>query len=156
MLRHSSVRVPRKDHQSQRRTRKGSEKKNFKRSNCLPRKRVDTTTDTRGKPLGVTQNRMTIEPRQLRAISSTAEIIKENRSSEVCSQGTCCSKRSRVGTDFCRCGKKLGGWTAAQEKNAQVTDENGCQFTQSLVQQLPNKSNEANAMAHEKIRYIGL
>ena len=76
----------------------------------------------------------TIEPRQLRAISSTAEIIKENRSSEVYAQCTCCSKRSRWWTDFCRCGKKLGGWTAVQEKNAQVADENGCQFIQSLIQ----------------------
>ena len=76
----------------------------------------------------------TIEPRQLRAISSSAEIIKENRSSEVHAQCTCCSKRSRWWTDFCRRGKKLGGWQAVQEKNAQVTDENGCQFIQSLVQ----------------------
>ena len=76
----------------------------------------------------------TIEAGQLRAISCTAEIIKENRSNEVYTQCTCCSKRSRWWTDFSRCGKKLGGWTAVHEKNAQVTDENGCQFIQSLVQ----------------------
>ena len=36
---------------------KGSEKKNIKRSKCLPRKRADTTTDSRGKPPGTTQNK---------------------------------------------------------------------------------------------------
>ena len=41
---------------------------------------------------------------------------------------------SRLGPVFCRCGKKLGGLTAVQEKNAQVTIERGCQIIQSLVQ----------------------
>ena len=41
---------------------KGSEKKNIKRSNCLPSKRVDTTTDSRGKPLGITQNKKQLNP----------------------------------------------------------------------------------------------
>ena len=34
---------------------KGLETKNFKRRNCLPRKRVNATTDSRGKPPGITQ-----------------------------------------------------------------------------------------------------
>ena len=57
VLRHSSVQVPHKDHQPQRRIQKGSEKKNFKGSNCLPRKGADTTTDSLGKPPGKTQNK---------------------------------------------------------------------------------------------------
>ena len=76
----------------------------------------------------------TNELRQLRAISCTAEIFKENQSSEVYAQCTYCSKRSRFATVFCKCGKKLGGLTAKQEKNDQVTVEEGCQIIQSLVQ----------------------
>ena len=55
---------------------------------------------TAGKPLGMTQKQETIESRQLRAISSSAEIIKENTSSEVYVQCTSCSNRSRLGKVF--------------------------------------------------------
>ena len=113
---------------------KGSEKKNLKRSNRLPRNRVDTSMDSRGKPPGKTQHKKQLSSRQPRANFSTADVIKEIRSSEVYVQCTCCSKRSTLGTVFCRCGKKLGGWTAVQEKNAQVIIEKGCQSIQSLVQ----------------------
>ena len=44
------------------------------------------------------------------------------------------TRRSRFGTVFCRCGQKLGGLTAVQEKNAQVTIEKGCPIIRSLVQ----------------------
>ena len=43
-------------------------------------------------------------------------------------------KEADVGPVFGRCGKKLGGLTVLQEKNAQVTIEKGCQIIQSLVQ----------------------
>ena len=134
MLRHSSVRVPHKDHQPQRRIREVRKKQNMKRRSRLPRERADTTSDSRGAPPGTTQKQETSERRKLTSISSTAEIIKENRSSKVYVQCTCCSKRSRLGTVFCRLGKKLGGLAAVQEKNAQVTVEKGCQIIQSLVQ----------------------
>ena len=43
-------------------------------------------------------------------------------------------QKSRFGTVLCRCGKKLGGLTAVQAKNAQVTIEKACQIIQSPVQ----------------------
>ena len=55
-------------------------------------------------------------------------------SSEVYVQRNYCNKRSRSGTIFCRCGKKLGGMTELQEKNAQVTNVKGSQIIQALVQ----------------------
>ena len=64
----------------------------------------------------------TIEPRQLRAIFSTAEIMKENKSSEVYVQYTYFSTRSRL---VLQCGMKLGGLTAVMEKCTQVTIEIG-------------------------------
>ena len=131
--RQRSVRVYQEDHQRQRRIRKVREK-TFKRSNRLPRNRVDTSMDSRGKPPGKTQHKKQLSSRQPRANFSTADVIKEIRSSEVYVQCTCCSKRSTLGTVFCRCGKKLGGWTAVQEKNAQVIIDKGCQSIQSLVQ----------------------
>ena len=76
----------------------------------------------------------TSEPGKLTSISSTAEIIKENRSSKFDVQCAYFSKRSRSGTVSCRCGKKLGGLTAVQEKNAQFTLEKGCHIIQSPVQ----------------------
>ena len=91
-------------------------------------------TDSRGTPPGRTQKQETSERRKLTSISSTAEIIKENGSSKVYVQCASYSKRSRLGTVFCRCGKKLGGLAAVQENNAQVTIEKGCQIIQSLVQ----------------------
>ena len=72
--------------------------------------------------------------RQLREISSTAEIIRENRSSEVNVQSNYCAERNRLGSIFCRCGKQLGGLAALQEINAQVTVEKGSKVTQTLVQ----------------------
>ena len=77
----------------------------------------------------------TIEPRQLRAISRTAEIIKENRSSEMYAQCTCVVPKEADGEQISAdVERSLADGTAVQEKNAQVTDENGCQFIQSLVQ----------------------
>ena len=72
---------------------KGSEKKNIKRSNRLPRNRVDTSMDSRAKPPGKTQHRKQLSSRQPRANFSTADVIKEIRSNEVYVQCTCCSKR---------------------------------------------------------------
>ena len=43
-------------------------------------------------------------------------------------------KRRRLGTFFCRCGKNLGGLTALQQKNAQMTIEKGSHVTRALVQ----------------------
>ena len=67
----------------------------------------------------------TLETRQLGEFSSTAEILKENKSSEVHAQSNCCTKRNRLRTMFCRCGKKLGRLRASQEINAQMTIEKG-------------------------------
>ena len=107
----------------------------MKRRNGLPRKRVDATKGSRGKPHAWHNIKgETFEPRQQREISSTAEIIEENTSSEAFVQCHYCAERSRPGRVPCRCGKKLGGLTALQEKNAQVTCEKGCQIIQSLVQ----------------------
>ena len=61
-------------------------------------------------------------------------MIKENESSEVHVQSTHGTKRSRLGTIFCRCGNKHGGLAAVEEENARVTIEKGCQIIQSLVQ----------------------
>ena len=76
----------------------------------------------------------TLENRQLGEISSADEIVKDNKSSEVYVQCNCFTKRSRLGTVSCWCGKKLGGLAALQEKNAQVTNERGCHIIRSLKQ----------------------
>ena len=65
---------------------------------------------------------------------STAEMVKENKSSEVCVQCTYCTKGRRLGIIFCRCGNMLGGLTALQEKNAQMTIEKGFHVIQALLQ----------------------
>ena len=49
----------------------------------------------------------TLETRPLGELSSTAEILKENKRSEVYAQCNYCHKRTRFGSYFCRCGKKL-------------------------------------------------
>ena len=66
--------------------------------------------------------------------SSTAEIMRENKSSEVHVQCHYCTKRSILGTMFCREGKKLGGLTELQETNARITIEEGSRLIQSLEQ----------------------
>ena len=76
----------------------------------------------------------TLETTQLGEILSKAEMVKRNTSSEVYVQCTYCTKRRRIGTNFCRCGKMLGGLTALQEKNAQMTIEKGSHVIQALVQ----------------------
>ena len=85
-LRHSSVRVPHNSHQPHRRIRKGSAKKNRMKTNRLQRKRVDAT---KGQPRETSSHEVkqeTLETGQLSEISDTAEIIKENQSSEVYAQ----------------------------------------------------------------------
>ena len=129
------------------------EKKNIKRSNCLPRKGADTTNGQPRETSWHNTKQETIEPGQLRAISSTAEIIKEKRSSEVYAQCTCCSKRSRWWTDFCRCGKSLADGQPYKKRTLKLqmrTAANSFQPSDNF--ELPNKSNEANAMAHQKIQ----
>ena len=63
----------------------------------------------------------TYETRPLGKLSSTAEILKENKRSEVYAQCNYGAERTRFGTIFCRCGKKPSGLTELQEKNAQIT-----------------------------------
>ena len=91
----------------------------------------------------------TIEPGQLRAISSTAEIIKENRSRQ---------KKQTVN-------RFLQMWKEAWRMDSRTRKERSSyrwerlpihSFNHSYNFELPSKSNEANAMAHQKIRYIGL
>ena len=74
-----------------------------------------------------------IEPRQLGEISRTAEEKKKQKQRSLRSMQVLYQK-SRLGTVLCRCGKKLGGLTAVQEKNAQVTNEKGSHLIQPLVQ----------------------
>ena len=83
-------------------------------------------------------------------------MIRENKSSEVHVQCNCCTKRSRLGTIFCRCGEKLGGLTEIQEKNAQMTIQKVPKsFNQSYNIELSNKADEDNAMVHQKNKSIG-
>ena len=87
-----------------------------------------------------TTRQETIEPGQLTAIFGTAEIIKENKKA---AKST--FQRSRLGTVFCRCGKKLNGLTAVQEKTAQVPTEKGCQIILSYDFDLPKKLDGATS-----------
>ena len=65
-------------------------------------------------------------------------------------------KRSRLGTICCRCGDKLGGVTATQEKNAHMTIQKVLKsFNQSYNIELSNKADEDNAMVHQKNKSIG-
>ena len=70
----------------------------------------------------------TIEPGQLRANSSTAEIIKRAKNSEVHAQCNYCPKKTQIGNSFLQMWKNLGGLTALQETNARVTIERGSQI----------------------------
>ena len=76
----------------------------------------------------------TLETRPLGELSSTAEVLKENKRCEVYAQCNYCAKRTRFGSNFCRCGQMLSGLTELQDKNAQITLEKGSQIIQSLVQ----------------------
>ena len=91
-----------------------------------------------------TTRQETIEPGQLTAIFGTAEIIKGGQKS---SEGL---RTEEPGWEqfFCRCGKKLDGLTAVQEKTAQVPIE-------KVQLRLTEKVRRGNAMARQKIRHIG-
>ena len=71
-----------------------------------------------------------LESRQLREISSTVEIIKEN--TKLRSLQSTYTKQ--LGNCFCICDKKFDRLTVVQEKNSEVTIETDCQIIQSLVQ----------------------
>ena len=58
------------------------------------------------------------------------EVSKENISSEVCSQCEYSTKNTRMGTIFCKCGKKFGGRTTLSEQNAQVVYQQGGEVIQ--------------------------
>ena len=133
MLQHTSSRALHQDHQHERWM--GTV---FKR--IIYRKRIiikeekptrrDAPRETSGHELN---GHETLETRPLGGILRTAEILKENKK-QIYFQCTSYTRRNRLGTIFCRCGKKLGELTDLQEKNAQMTIEKGSHVIRALVQ----------------------
>ena len=113
----------------------GSEKKKKREAVVSPENEwVDTTHGTaEGNFLAQhkTRNRWTWTVEQSPVQQRSSRKTRAAKSTFICS---CCSKRSRLGTVFCRCGKKFVGLTAVQEDNVPVTIGKGCQTIQSPVQ----------------------
>ena len=104
--------------------------------------------------LSPTQKKRWIELKQVRTISGTAEIIKENKRSEVQGQCNCCSKRSRLRIVFCICEKET--WRIDCRAGKELSNYNWDKLpNHSITRTTSNKSDETNAMAHQKIRFIG-
>ena len=77
----------------------------FEEEESSPTKRIRRD---RGQPREASWHEVkqkTLETRQLGEFSSTADILEENKISEVHAQCNC-TKRNRLRTRFCRCGKK--------------------------------------------------
>ena len=78
---------------------------------------------------------------------SRPEHSQSNQTSEVYVQCTWCTRYSRIGTIFCRCGKKIGWPTQIQEKNARMTIEEGSQVINALISITNSVGNDERSLA---------
>ena len=147
----TSVRVPHKDHQPQRPFRR-FRKRRIQRGRTVSQEKGSIRPRTARETSWHSIKQETNEPRQLRAISSTAEIIKENRSSNVF------VPLERDWEQFsANVERSLADWQPYRKRTLKLQVRIAAKsFNHPSNFELPNKFDEANGMAHQKIRYFGL
>ena len=136
---------------------KGSEKKNMKRSSRLPRKRVDIATDSWGTPPGITQNKKQVN------LESWHQSLAQQRSSKKteAANSTCNvlifqkeADREQFSVDVER---SLADWQPYRKRTLKLHLRTAAKSSNhSYIFEFPNKFDEANAMAHKKIRFCVL